>query len=618
MTLDDVLQRFAPDAPFESLDRLEVVRAVEELYALRLSTAEIAALETPRDVRRRVGDRQPNGGHGRLDKRSRWRDLGGADGLKISLLSSFSIDPLVPYLGCSVGPASIEVGPYDQIAGECLNDDSVTQRFGPDVLIVWSRLEDLWGARGTPLTADDDRIADAIELCGICLDAVRVLGATLVWVLPTVPVVRPLGVGDAGNPHGVSATAAAVREAMRGELASQRGTLIVDADDALRMLGQAAVDARMNALAHIPYSEAMFEAVAEQIARVLDLRAAAAKKLIVVDADNTLWRGIVGEDGPEGIDLNARGAGQGHLEFQRYLLDLRSAGALLAVCSNNEESDVWRAFDRREMLLKRDDLAGARIGWDDKSVYLRSLADELSIGLDAVVLIDDNPAVVAQVRSALPSVACIRFPSDAVDWPLVMAQSAVMDRLRPTADDLLRADHYTAEQKRHESVAASPEEYLASLEIAVNVFAARAMDVARLTQLINKTNQLNMNCRRRSEAEVAALLEREGVVVRMIDVQDRFGKYGTVGAYILALNEEGATIDTFVLSCRALGRFVERAMVSQVADDAGARPVTATVETHARNEPARRFFAELGASVGERSTIAKLPWPDHVKRLGSA
>ncbi|HEX6288922.1 MAG TPA: HAD-IIIC family phosphatase [Herpetosiphonaceae bacterium] len=562
-----------------------------------------------------------------LSIRLRWKQILRSERpeqLRVAVLASFTAAPIVPYCGVALEdlglPADIWIGPFNQIAQECLSDASETAAYNPDLLLCWPRLEELWSGQPLPLVADNRRyVDDALALAETCLDAARRWQCTLIFVLPALPEVRPLGLGDAHLTTGIAATATLVREQLRRRLSGQRHVLLLDLEEIVRALGSSAsYDERMFAIAKIPFTEACFQAVGERLARLIRISRRAARKVVVVDADHTLWGGVVGEDGMDGVDLRDGGAGEAFRSFQAFLLELRRAGVLLALCSKNHEDDVRAVFERREMRLKQAHFAAWRIGWQPKSEVLRQIADELGLGLDSLVLIDDNPAEIAEVSAALPEVACICMPADPAEWPRVMAAAGCLDRLPPTAEDLQRADFYAQERQRESvrSQSISREEYLAQLDVQVQIFAPTAGDLPRLSQLVTKTNQFNLNCRRRSQPELAALCADQRYVVRLIQAQDRYGDYGIVGAYIVDLEAQSAELDTFLLSCRALGRGIEEAMLADLFDELeqrGQHSLVAAVEEHPRNEPARRFFASLGAaSCGQPGELRRPGWPAYI------
>lgn len=565
-----------------------------------------------------------------LQLRLRWRSLVRSDRstqMRVAFLATFTANPLEPYLGVALEdaglPAEIWVGPYNQIVQECLSEQSQTARFRPQVLIVWPRFEELWGGSPLPLSegaADYSR--EAMELAEAAMTASKRWQATVIFVLPAIPEVRPLGVGDACNDAGVAASAARVREALRQRLAGQPGVLIADAEETVRAVGtERAYDWRLMISARIPFSEEAFNRIGQRIARLILLSLKPARKVVVVDADNTLWGGAVGEDGPHGIDLRDNDRGEAYRNFQSFLLELRRAGALLALCSKNDEADVWEAFARREMRLKKEHLSAWRINWQAKSANLREIAAELHLGLDSFVMIDDNSAEIAELQAALPELACVRMPEDPADWWRVMEDAGLFDRLPPTAADMNRAVQYQQERLRaaQSQAASSPEEYLSKLGIKVSIFAPAPTDVPRFAQLVAKTNQFNLNCRRRSDVELTQMCADAGYLIRLVQARDNFGDYGIVGAFAAKLDSDRADLDTFLLSCRAMGRGIEEAMIANLfneASRAGIEKIFAAVEEHPRNEPARRFFAGIGCNgSGVASQLHRVDWPSYVGKL---
>jgi FkbH-like protein len=564
-----------------------------------------------------------------LETRLRWRQVvrsGRVAQLRVGVLASFTVDPLTPYLGTALEeaglPAEIQIGPYNQIVQQCLLVGGEMARHAPDVLVVWPRLEELWG--GVPLPLDDDSngyVQPLLEVAEAALTAAAGWSATLIFVLPAAPEVRPLGLGDASTPAGVAATAAAARESVRQRVCAQPGALLVDMEEVVRTIGSVhAYDPRLLALAHIPFTEEAFATAGRRLATGIALSRFPARRAIALDADGTLWGGVVGEDGVAGVTLGGGSPGEAYRDFQSFLIELRRAGVLLTLCSKNEEEDVWGVFARREMRLTREHLAAWRIGWQPKSTALAELAAELRLPVESFVLVDDNPAEIAEVRAAHPGVGAVCMPADPAYWLQAVQAAGVLDRLPPTDADLDRAEHYERERRRDDALRHAPslQEYLADLEVSVRLFAPDACDVSRLAQLIAKTSQFNLNCRRRSEAELMALCADPEFVVHLVQAHDRYGDYGIVGAVILRVTANHAVIDTFVLSCRALGRGIEQAMLVaawEEAEAAGARELGATVEIHPRNEPAQRFFASVGSvTPGTQAQLERPSWPAYVRR----
>jgi FkbH-like protein len=563
-----------------------------------------------------------------LEQRVRWDALvkaRTAPGKRVVVLSTFSVDPVVPYLGTELEDRGlafdVRVGPYGQIAQQCLDPASETARGGCDVLVVWPRFEDLWAGRPAPLEATDSGYGEALlELAAVAADAARRWSATLVFVLPSVPDTLPLGVGDLRNPNGVIATATRARELAADHL-RKTGAWIADADRMVRSVGaRRAYDPRLATLARIPFTQELYAEAGAQVARLVALAHKPAKKVVVVDGDNTLWGGVIGEVGWEHVDLADNAPGEAFRELQTFLRDLRRAGWLLALCSKNDDADIRQVFTRTEMRIGLADFVTRRVGWDSKAVSIAAIAEELGLGLDSFVFLDDNPHEIAEVTAKLPMVTCIQIPADIVHWRTTLERSGAFDRPPPTATDLARAAQYDVERERQtiRERFASNEAYLADLGIQIRVYPPREEHIARLVQLIAKTNQFNLNGRRRTEAELRALCASDQHVVLLAEARDRFGDYGQIGAVIVDLTApDRAILDTFLLSCRVLGRGIEEAVLAETRTRVAIRGVTeliATVEIQPRNEPARTFFARLGATEPARPTpLVDVPRPPHVE-----
>ena len=560
-----------------------------------------------------------------LKRKLTWRGLQGRGDpvqLKVAVLSTFTADTMAPFLGTALSDmaltASVHIGGFNQVLAECLMSNSATAQLQPDVLVVWSRLEDVWSGVDQPLV---DPVASYVELLlghvEAAIGAAAEWSSTLVFVLPALPELRPLGVGDAGNPLGVTAAGTAAREAARQRLAEVPGVLVADAEEVIRALGsRQALDPRTLIIGRIPYTDQCIADVADRIARLIGLQRNGARKVVVVDADNTLWGGVVGEDGPDGIDLLDSGPGEAFRAFQRWLVELTRAGTLVALASKNNEADVWEGFARREMVLKREHVAAWRINWEPKSDNIQALAHQLNLGLSSFVFIDDNPLEISEVESSHLDLRVLTMPDDPAYWTR-LAESGLLDRLVPTAEDLSRNGSYQAEA--HRSVVRAqmePGEFLATLAVAVEVRVAEASDVGRLAQLVAKTNQFTLGGHRHSEPELAALVVRRPRDVLMVHAVDRFGDYGVVGAMVMERGTVATRLDTFVLSCRAMGRGVEDAMLASAVEFADHHDVGVIIHVTDKNIPARQFFARHGVVPGSTALIsAMVTWPDHVARI---
>ncbi|MFF3941704.1 hypothetical protein [Streptomyces phaeofaciens] len=521
--------------------------------------------------------------------------------LRVALLGSFTVDTLVPCLGNALADrgtkAEIHAGPFHRIAQECADPASATAAFGPDVLVVWPRLEDVWGNLPAPVGASESTYLEPLQdVLDLAAEGARTMGATLVLVLPAVPDLRVLGVGDAADPHGTYATATAVRERVRSRFAGRPGIALLDAEEAVRKLGaDRATDRRLGALAGIPYSVALLEAVGDGLARAIGLATRPARTAVVVSPDNTLWGGSAAGDS---VDAPALGTGEAsaHLDFQSYLQDLRRTGVSLAV-SGRDDDAVCAAFSHREMRLSLGELSARRAGRDPQPQALREIARELGVGTDAIVFVTADPEEAAEVRAELPETATVVLPADPTGWPAAVEQAGALDRLPAAPHDRGlpgRTVGDTGERPAEQSV--PPETYLQELGLWARARTALPADLDRLTGLVGTTHAMTINGLRPTVSELRDLCADRGHRVRLIDAGDRFGDSGTVGAYLLARRDHGAELRMFLLGGRSLGRGIERFMLADAQSEArrwGHGPLFTTVVPTSQNEPARRLFAKL-------------------------
>ena len=354
----------------------------------------------------------------------------------------------------------------------------------------------------------------------------------------------------------------------------------------------------------VPYTREAFTAIGTAVVRRWHALRQTTAKVIAVDADQTLWSGVCGEDGPRGVVVS-----EAQQAFQRALLAQREQGKLLMLASKNNEADVWETFaENPGMVLRREHLVDARVNWHPKSSNLAEAAHDLGLGLDSFVFIDDDRRECAEVASGASGVKVL--PLAGGEPAELLAHFWPLDQLKVTSEDRQRQQYYqeAAERSRFESKSRTFAEFLAGLQLVVEFEPlGQAASLARAAQLTQRTNQMNASSRRRTEAEIGAWVseaKREGWAV---SVRDRFGDYGLVGLALADFNDGVARVDTFLLSCRALGRGVEHRMMRHVAERARAhgleRVEVELIET-ARNAPAREF---VGSMPG-REVAALLDW----------
>ncbi|MEO1402685.1 MAG: HAD-IIIC family phosphatase [Cyanobacteria bacterium J06635_1] len=346
---------------------------------------------------------------------------------------------------------------------------------------------------------------------------------------------------------------------------------------------------------HIPYTDLAFAALGTALARKIYALRRPPYKVIALDCDRTLWRGICGEDGPLGVSVDAP-----FQALQSFMVRCSEAGLLLCLCSKNDEDAVWQVFEQRDdMPLSQDHIVGWRINWDSKAENLRSLADELNLGLDSFIFIDDNPVECSEVQALCPEVLTLELPADPEHIPAFLNHVWPFDLLKVTEADRQRTLLYrqNRERSQFEQDAFDFNAFIEGLALEIQVVSPSLEQMPRVAQLTQRTNQFNATTRRRSEAEIQQLCAAQGYGCRAVTVKDRFGDYGLVGVMLFQPQGKTLAVDTFLLSCRVLGRGVEYRMVNSlaaIAAEQGLSTVTLNYQPTPKNLPIANFLNHIG------------------------
>lgn len=362
-------------------------------------------------------------------------------------------------------------------------------------------------------------------------------------------------------------------------------------------------DPHSDQLGQIPYTPAMYAALATAIARKYHALKRPPKKVLVLDCDNTLWSGVCGEDGPAAMRCDAN-----RQAFQRFVRAEQRAGMLLCVSSKNNEEDVDQVFAQcSEMVLEKKDFTAWRVNWSPKSENLRSLARELRLGLESFIFIDDNPMEVAEVEANCPEVLALQLPEDCSLIPHWLKHLWVFDHARLTADDRKRAAQYQENRLREQALAESINmaDFIAGLNLQIRIESASPNQIPRLAQLTIRTNQFNTTTKRRSEGELTRLAEDGRHKLLSVSVSDRFGDYGLVGFILCETRPDSLVADSFMLSCRVLGKGVEHRMLAElgrIAHAANLAHVEVPFVATAKNKPALDFLNHVGACFRQGSS----------------
>jgi FkbH-like protein len=546
--------------------------------------------------------------------------------VRVGLSATFTVDPLVPMLGAALlyggFVPDLKLAEYNQPFQFCL--DHVSQVGGDrDVIVLLWRIEDLLAQSYKDFIFGDRRaIARAREEIDEFVQALaqlrRDFGGTLIVSLPPFPAGGIVDLLDLDNAANAGLFHRSVLSYFAERVMDAGQIRLLDLDGLQRDFGaKASFDPRKWSLYKQPYTEPFLWQIGQLTARIIRAGKVAPKKCIVLDCDNTLWGGIVGEDGVGGIALGQDFPGSGFRDLQTLMLYLRSQGVLLAVASKNNEDDVWQVFDSHDgMVLRREHLSAWRINWEPKAGNLQMIADELNIGIDSLVFIDDNPFETEQVAASGASV--VTLDPDPARMVAAIKAMRLFDKLEVTEEDAKRADMMQAARKRTASTSEtlSKEAFAATLGLRVALGEASPSQLGRIAQLINKTNQFNLSTLRRSAEEVSALHASPDWGVYALSVWDKFGDYGLVG---VAIVEKGPTrwrIDTFLMSCRVLARGVETALLAKIAEDARharATAIEAAFIPTAKNAPVASFLPDHGFTSLDGHNFA-IPIEDVPKR----
>jgi len=527
--------------------------------------------------------------------------------VRLAILSGFSSKHLTELLELFLFAAGLEVEIYEADYGvfrqEILDPDSHLHAFSPKLLYLATGWRDL--ANRPEIGASAQQVRELVdrefeEWSRLWQTAHDTMTSQIVQNNFDLPPWRILGNHEMRHPSSLGRFISLVNQSFF-EQASPYVT-IHDVDHLAASAGRWSWgDERYFHHAKIPCAPEYLVDYAHSAASVISSLLGKAKKCLVLDLDNTLWGGVIGDDGLGGIRL---GQGDGEAEafqdFQRYAKGLQSRGVILAVCSKNDERTAREPFEKHsEMILRLDDISCFVANWDDKALNLRLIAEQLNIGLDSLVFVDDNPAERAIVRRFVPEVGVPEIPADPADFVRVLESHRYFQIASLGKEDLQRTDYYRANVARLQvrQSATDIDSFLASLQMVARIAPIESVTLERSTQLINKSNQFNLTTRRYSSAEVQAMAQDPGWITRTVSLADRFGDNGLISVLLARIEGDVVDIDTWLMSCRVLKRGVEDLLLNDLCAAAigrGARTVRGEFIPTARNALAREHYQHLG------------------------
>lgn len=541
---------------------------------------------------------------------------------RLAVLSNSTIDLIVPVLIASAvryGIALEIVQPsYDQVAQEALTPDSGINRSRPDAVLF------ALDYRGLPLKVslgDPDASSAIVRgslgyLQSLHDGIKRNSNALCIFQTFAAPPETLFGSLDAALPGTLRELVASVNRALAEQVVGS-GDVLLDVAGLAETVGLGRWhDPKLWNLGKFPFSEEILPLYGDHVARTVAAIRGKSRKVLILDLDNTIWGGVIGDDGLEGIVVGQGDPrGEAHLAVQRLALQLRDRGIVLAICSKNADEVARVPFEQHpEMILKLDHIAVFQANWNDKASNIQAIADELSLGLDAMVFLDDNPAERGLVRELLPQVAVPELPDDPAYYARTLAAAGYFEAIAFAGEDLKRAGYYQDNAKRAQmqKQVGGVEDYLGSLDMTISFQPFDAVGRARIVQLINKSNQYNLTTRRYTDSEVAAAESDPEAFTLQVRLKDIFGDNGMISVVIC--RRDGGSIwdiDTWLMSCRVLGRKVENMVLSELlghARAAGIRKLRGIYRPTTRNQLVADHYSKLGFSKSADDDDGSTRW----------
>lgn len=534
----------------------------------------------------------------------RLRDSLPSDAAQLAVLSNITIDPIREFLEYALRSrgvnADVHIGVFDNIVQESARCEKHTV-----VVVFWEMMTILAGLQSRGETLDDlsmpQLLAQTSAQISLVLENLSRTPLVLFNLFSALPYTYE-GIKDAR----LDRLCRCLNDGLRATARSN--VVLVDLDKIFAQVSiPCALDWRLYYTAQSLYSNAFYTAYTAHVLPALLPVFGKAKKALIFDCDNTLWKGIVGEDGAQGITISPQSPqGKVFRDVQMLALEMAGQGVIIGLCSKNNPEDVEAVLESHpDMLLRNRDIAIKRINWRDKHANLRSIAEDLNIGLDAILFVDDSPHEILAIQQQCPEIECFTVPKNLFQYP-----SALRAFLRCfgtgslTREDATRTEMYQVEARRKAAAPqhASMEDFIRSLGLKVTLYVNPAQHVARIAQLTQKTNQFNLTTARHVEEEIARAVQSEDTLVVAADVQDRFGHYGLTGVAMASLDQptKTASIDVLLLSCRVLGRQVEASLLEgliRLLQAAGIRRILAYYRKTARNSQVEDFYDSFGFTI---------------------
>ena len=554
--------------------------------------------------------------------------------LKVAILSSFTLNGLSEILHVKSSELGIRyqsyLGGYNQYNQELLDSQSEYYKFSPDVTFLILDIRNFLGENfHFPYNISDNERKllvnekiNQIENIIKCFE--KNLNSKLIITNFNIPSYSPNGITETKSDFGFHEMIEELNRSLRNISKTHSSVYIYDFNHFVSKYGEKNIfDYRQFHVGDIQIALNFIPSFAYELMSYIKPITGTNKKCIVLDLDNTLWGGIIGEDGFDGIELGHSSNGKAFVDFQKELLSLWNHGIILAINSKNNFDDAMKVINEHpNMILRKKNFASIQINWDDKAQNLKQIAEEINIGLNSIAFFDDDKINRERIKQEFPEVLTIEVPDDPSQFSLILKNLNDFNVLQRTDEDIKRGQMYAQQRERKEleKSISNLDDFLEQLDIKVKMKNSSEFLIPRISQLTLKTNQFNLTTRRYQEEEIRNFTNDHKFIVGCAQVLDKFGDNGITGVYIINKQDKIWSIDTFLLSCRIMGRGVENGILSQILIDAkhnGVEEIRANFIPTQKNKPAENFLPDFGFQKEGDNWIYKLnneiKLPKHLK-----
>ena len=531
--------------------------------------------------------------------------------LKVAILSSFTLNGLNEILHVKCSELGIRyqsyLAGYNQYNQEFLNSQSDFYKFSPDVTFLVLDIRNFLGDNfHFPYNLSDDERKSLVKekihhLENIIQNFEKNSNSKLVITNFNIPSYSPNGIIESKSVFGFHEMIEEINKLLRNISKNNNSVYIYDFNQFISKYGEKNVfDYRQFHVGDIQIALNFVPHFGDELMGFIKPITGTNRKCIVLDLDNTIWGGIVGEDGFEGIQLDHTSNGKAFVDFQKELLSLWNQGVILAINSKNNFDDAMKVIrEHPNMILREKNFASIQINWNDKAHNIKQIADEINIGLNSIVFFDDDKLNRERIRQEFPDVLTVELPDDPSQFSTILKDLNDFNVLQRTDEDVKRGQMYAQqrERKKLENSISSLDDFLQQLDIKVKMKKSNEFLIPRISQLTLKTNQFNLTTKRYQEEEIRTLANDKKFIVGCAQVLDKFGDNGITNVYIINKEDKTWIIDTFLLSCRVMGRGVEDAILSEILKDAkqnGISQIKAEFIPTQKNMPAENFLSDNG------------------------